>query len=154
MRVPKTRQIHIHHRVPVHHRKSVRQRVEARQNRARCAEGFLLDDVTDAQSPAAAVTKMLLNQIRAVKHKQKHVFEAMSASEFNLMFQERLGRAGNHGLPQIAKAILKPRALPAGEDAKLLHRTASATISSIARSTAAVDVSRGDQPSRCSFSIE
>ena len=97
---------------------------------------------------------MFFNQVGAVMDEKNQIGEAVLLRQPDLMFEQRFAGNGNHRLGQVAEPFAQPRAGAAGENDELPRHDQefSATISATARSTAWLEVSRGDQPSFVNFS--
>ena len=149
MALPNALQVHIHQRVTVEHQEVLGERTVARQHRSGRPQWFFLDDVRNLHTPFVAVSEMALNQLGAVAGKDDDLVKAVLPGQLDLMLQQRSAANGNHRFGQITQTFAQALAHSPRQNQKLLHR-----LSRMANSTASFELSLGDQPSACSFSLE
>src|SRR5205085_180453 len=100
-------------------KKALGQLSEPGQDRASCAEGFLLDDVADLNSPGAAIAKMLFDEVGPITGKNDDLSEVVAFRQFDVVFEQWFAGDRDHRLGQIAQARLQAGAQAAGENDEL-----------------------------------
>ena len=165
MGLPDSFQIDIDHGVAIHDDEVVRQKIQARQHRPRRAQRRALHHDANPHAPPAAVAKMRVDQVGPVTGKDDDILKIMAPGQFNLVLEEGLATDGDHRLGQIAQPAAQSRSQAAGKNDQLFHVVSgwpqpaanefyfAEKFSRMARSTASLLDSFGDQPSALSFSM-
>ena len=150
---PDLGEIDVEDRVAVEDDEAWPQRRQGLEHRPGGAEGLAFDLVVQGDAKAAAVAKVVFDQLGPVPGEQVDVQKAVSPRQGELVLKDWPPRHAGHGFWNGTGLFGEASAQATREDDELLHRRASSQGFAVSQSTVAMIDSRivycGTQPVRC-----